>query len=52
MPKKILWIRIGFSVDPDPAFYLNADPDLDPEKRANAALQESRSWSNFKDTKR
>jgi hypothetical protein len=23
-------IRIGFNADPDPAFYLNADPALDP----------------------
>jgi hypothetical protein len=23
-------IRIGFNADPDPAFYLNADPDPDP----------------------
>ncbi len=24
-------IRIGFNADPDPAFYLNADPDPDPD---------------------
>jgi hypothetical protein len=23
----VLWIRIGFKVDPDPAFSLNADPE-------------------------
>jgi hypothetical protein len=23
-------VRIGFNADPDPAFYLNADPALDP----------------------
>jgi hypothetical protein len=23
----VLWIRIGFNADTDPAFYLNADPD-------------------------
>ncbi len=23
----VLWIRIGFSADPDPAFFVNADPD-------------------------
>jgi hypothetical protein len=22
----VLWIRFGFTADPDPAFYLNADP--------------------------
>jgi hypothetical protein len=25
-----LWICIGFNSDPDPAFYLDGDPDLDP----------------------
>jgi hypothetical protein len=32
----MLWIRIGFSADPelDPAFYLKADPD--PESQTNA----------------
>jgi len=25
----VLWIRIGFNADPDPAFYLNAAPDTD-----------------------
>jgi hypothetical protein len=24
----VLSIRIGFNADPDPAFYLNGDPDL------------------------
>ncbi len=24
-------IRIGFNADPDPAFYLNAEPDPDPD---------------------
>jgi hypothetical protein len=23
----VLWIRIGFNSDPDPDFFLNADPD-------------------------
>jgi hypothetical protein len=23
----VVWIRICFSVDPDPAFYVNAEPD-------------------------
>jgi hypothetical protein len=27
----VLWIRIGFSAHPDPAFHLNADPDPDPD---------------------
>jgi hypothetical protein len=27
----VLRIRIGFKADPDPAFYLNADPDSDPD---------------------
>ncbi len=28
MFKPVSWIRIGFNMDPDPAVYLNADPDL------------------------
>jgi hypothetical protein len=27
VPKAVLWIRIGFHADPDPAFDLNADTD-------------------------
>jgi hypothetical protein len=27
----VLWIRIGFNADPDPAFYFDADPDSDPD---------------------
>jgi hypothetical protein len=30
----VLWIRIGFNANPDPAFYLNAD--LDPGSQTNA----------------
>ncbi len=26
----MLWVRIGFNAYPDPAFLVNADPDLDP----------------------
>jgi hypothetical protein len=32
----VLWIRIGFYADLDPAFYLNADPDPDPGSKTNA----------------
>jgi hypothetical protein len=32
----VLWIRIGFNVDLDPAFYLNADPDPDLGSHTNA----------------
>jgi hypothetical protein len=32
----VLWIRIGFSADPDPAFNLIAHPDPDPESQTNA----------------
>jgi hypothetical protein len=30
----VLWIRIGFNGDPDPAFFVNADPvqDFDDQK--------------------
>ncbi len=39
----MLWIHIGFNVDPDPTFYLNADRD--PGSRTNA---DPKSWSDFK----
>jgi hypothetical protein len=32
----MLWIRIGFNADPDPAFYLNVDPDQAQGCRTNA----------------
>jgi hypothetical protein len=28
----VLWISTGFNADPDPAFYLNADPDSHPDQ--------------------
>ncbi len=28
--KAVLYIRTGFNTDPDPAFYLNADPGPEP----------------------
>jgi|LakMenE01Jun11ns_1017448.scaffolds.fasta_scaffold8527486_1 hypothetical protein len=35
MRKPVLWIRIGFKADPDkdpePVFFVNADPDMDPD---------------------
>jgi hypothetical protein len=30
---RVLWIRMGFNANPDPAFYLNAD--LDPGSQTN-----------------
>jgi hypothetical protein len=30
LPEAVLWIRTGFNADPDPAFYLNEEPDTDP----------------------
>jgi hypothetical protein len=39
----VSWILIGFKADPDPAFYLNADPDLlDPRSKASADLDPGR----------
>jgi hypothetical protein len=35
---------IGFNAEPDPAFYLNADPDPDPGSRTNAEPCGSGSW--------
>ncbi len=32
----MLWIRIGFNPDPDPAFYLSADTGPDPGSQTNA----------------
>jgi hypothetical protein len=32
----VLWIRIGFNADPDPAFYLSAHLDRDPLSQTNA----------------
>jgi hypothetical protein len=42
-----------FNADPDPAFYLNADPDPypDPRSQTNADPCGSGSWSDFKVTK-
>jgi hypothetical protein len=47
--KLVLWIRFGFNADPDPAFYLNADPDTDPdpESQTNADPAGSGAWSDF-----
>ncbi len=56
------WIRIGFNVDtdpafylivdvdPDPAFYLNADPDPEPGSQTNVDPFRSGtgSWSDLK----
>ncbi len=51
--KPVLWVRIGFNPDPDPAFYLNLDPVSDPGSQTNADLNEyeSGALSDFKVTK-
>jgi hypothetical protein len=63
--ESMLWIRTGFNVDSDrafylnadmdqdPALYLNADPDPDPESKTNADPCRSGSgpWSGFEVTK-
>jgi hypothetical protein len=33
----VLWIRIGFKADLDPAFYVNADPDPGSQTNADQA---------------
>jgi hypothetical protein len=30
------YLKIGFNVDPEPAFYLIAEPDPDPGSQTNA----------------
>ncbi len=46
--KAVLWIRIGFSADPDPFFYLNVDLDPDPGSQTNWDPCGSGSWPVFK----
>ncbi len=51
----VLWIRIGFSADPDPALYFNADPDPgsqtnsdpDPGSQTNADPYGSKFLKDF-----
>ncbi len=38
-------------MDPDPAFYLSADPDPDPGSQTSADPMRSGNWSDFKVTK-
>jgi hypothetical protein len=49
----VLWIRIVFNADPDPAFYLNADPDSGSQTSADlwGAGSGSGSCSDFAVTK-
>jgi hypothetical protein len=42
----VLWIRIGFNADLDPAFYLNADPD--PGSQANTDPDAGQSFESQK----
>jgi hypothetical protein len=37
--KAVLWIRIGFNIDLDSAFYLSADLDPDPESQTKVFLR-------------
>ncbi len=41
-------IRISFNADPDPAFYLSADPYPDPGSQTNEDPCRSGSWSEIK----
>ena len=43
--KAVMWIRMSFNADPDPAFFLNADPDpgLDPDP----AIFDTLDWEKF-----
>ncbi len=40
----MLWIRTGFNANPDPALYLDADPELESQTNANPCGSES--WWN------
>jgi hypothetical protein len=31
--QRVLWIRVGFNANPDPAFFLNADPDPESQTK-------------------
>jgi hypothetical protein len=40
----MLPIFFGFNADPDPVFYLNAEPDQDPGRQTNADPDGSGPW--------
>ncbi len=46
----LLWIHVGFSADPNPPFYLNADPDPEIQTATNPghALPSSKCITNMK----
>jgi hypothetical protein len=41
---ELLWIRIGFNPDPDPALKLNVDLDTDPGSQTNADTDPVRTY--------
>ncbi len=51
----VVWAAFGFNADPDLAFYLNADPDTDPDPgsqtKADPGGFRSGSWSDIWVTK-
>jgi hypothetical protein len=48
--ESVLWIRIGFNADtdPDPAFFVNADPGtgLDPDRDPDPVFDDQK-WGKF-----
>jgi hypothetical protein len=47
----VLWIRIGFKADPDPAFYLNVNVDSDPGNKTKWIYADPDPGQIFKVTK-
>jgi hypothetical protein len=47
----VLWIRIGFNADPDPAFYIITDPDPGSQTNVGPCGSGAGTWSDFAVTK-
>ena len=45
----MLWIRVGFSADLDPALYLKADLDPDPGRQTNVGPYPGQTVSSRKE---
>jgi hypothetical protein len=45
-----MWIRISYNADPDPAFFVNADPDTDPDPGFFATVDREKKFSDLLQT--